>query len=71
MEGGKLASTQVIRGGFTHDLRIRSTCFGQPDPTYRIQPTLDFFYENTIFVRWGLNNWGFDLKKQQQNNRPT
>ena len=22
-------------------------CFGQPDPTYRNRPTLDFFYENT------------------------
>jgi len=25
-------------------------CFGQPDPTYRNQPTLDFFfYENAVF----------------------
>jgi len=22
-------------------------CFGQPDPTYRNRPTLDFFYKNT------------------------
>ena len=24
-------------------------CFGQPDRTYRIRPTLEFFYENTVF----------------------
>ena len=24
-------------------------CFGQPDPTYRNRPTLDFFYENAVF----------------------
>jgi len=24
-------------------------CFGQPDPTYRNRPTLDFFYENNVF----------------------
>jgi len=29
----------------------------QLDPTYQNQPTLDFFYENTVcFFRWGLYN---------------
>ena len=25
-------------------------CLGQPDPTYRNQPTLDFFTKNTVCV---------------------
>ena len=37
----------------SHSLRPKKKflCFGQSDPTYGNQPTIDFFYENTIFVR--------------------
>jgi len=35
----------------------KNLCLGQPDPTYRNRPTLDFLYENTVVVfRWGLYN---------------
>jgi len=28
-------------------------CFGQPDPTYRNQPTLDFFFTKMLFFSFG------------------
>ena len=44
-------------------------CFGQTDPTYRNRPTLDFFYENTIFfVGVFIIEVLIIKKKQQQKN---
>jgi len=40
---------------------IKILCFGQPDPTYRNQLTLDFFLQKYhVFFRWGLYNLGFN-----------
>jgi len=46
-------------------------CFGQPDPTYQNQPTLDFFMKKTFFFVGVFIIEVSILKKtkQQQTNR--
>jgi len=34
----------------------KNPVFRAPDPTYRNQPTLDFFLTKIPFFRWGLYN---------------
>ena len=49
---------------FFRELKVRPKknilSFGQLDPTYQNRPTLDFFYENAVFFRWGLYYCGFN-----------
>ena len=44
-------------------------CFGQPDPTYRNRPTLDFFYENTVVFFVGVFIIEVSILKKKLKNR--